>query len=73
MGAKLCAALVLLFCGLARAGDFEDGYKAWFKGDYTSALQKLKPEATKGNAEAQLLFGDMYAEGQGVKQNYGKK
>jgi uncharacterized protein len=43
---------------------------AYEKGDYTTALQILRPRAEQGNAKAQYNLGAMYANGLGVPQDY---
>jgi hypothetical protein len=49
--------------------EFEEGRAAYERGDYATALKKLRPLAEAGNAEVQNDLGGMYAEGQGVPQN----
>jgi TPR repeat protein len=39
-------------------------------GSYATALQHLRPLADQGDARAQFILGAMYAEGQGVPQNF---
>jgi uncharacterized protein len=62
--------LALALFGVARAGPFEDAQAADQKGDYATELQILRPLAEQGNALAQLGLGVMYANGQGVPQDY---
>ena len=50
-------------------GDYQDGRKAYNRGDYTTALKELRPLAEQGHAEAQYLFGYMYYKGRGVGQD----
>jgi hypothetical protein len=45
---------------------FRAGISAFKEGDYKLALTKLKPYADSGDPLAQLVIGDMYAEGLGV-------
>jgi TPR repeat protein len=54
----------------------EQGYAAvqislegWLE-DYAEALKWLLPAANKGNGDAQFIIGGMYANGQGVPQDY---
>jgi len=54
----------------AWAGDLEDGFAAARKGDFASALKLWKPLAEHGDAYAQYNIGMMYANGQGVAQDY---
>jgi TPR repeat protein len=44
----------------ARAGPLEDGYAAFQKGDYATALRLWTQLANEGNAEAQHNLGSMY-------------
>jgi len=61
------------------AGPFENGEVAFTRGDYATALSLFRPLADQGNAEAQVLLGDIYATGsapeirgigQAVPKNY---
>ncbi len=52
------------------AGPFEDGAAAYEKGDYATALRLWRPLAEQGHAKAQLILGDVYRDGRGVKQNF---
>ncbi len=63
-------ALLLLASGLVSAGPWEEGYAAYQRKDYTTAVAKWRQVADKGNAKAQSLMGQMYFFGQGVKQDY---
>jgi TPR repeat protein len=44
----------------AVAGPLEDGVAAFNRGDYTIALQLLRPLAQQGNAKAETNLGWMY-------------
>ncbi len=61
-----------LLIGLATPSqtDYQAGLAAYWRGDYTTALQKFKPLAEQGDATAQFNLGCMYAESQGVPQDY---
>jgi TPR repeat protein len=48
----------------------EDAKTAYDRGDYTTAMLLLRPLAENGNAESQYRLGVMYAEGQGIVQDY---
>ena len=50
--------------------DYEDGAAAYMRGDYGTALKKLKPLAEQGDSDAQLWTGVMYKDGQGVSQDF---
>ena len=69
------AILVALFlavglAGPVAAGPLEDANAAYNKGDYATALRLVRPLADQGNALAQSNLGFMYANGQGVPQDY---
>ena len=49
--------------------DFQDGEDAYYRGDYTTALKKLRLLAEQGHARAQYRLGVMYADGRGVPQD----
>ena len=63
---------ILLLCLLVAPsvwGDYQDGRKAYNRGDYATALKELLPLAEQGHAGAQYFVGYMYYKGQGVVQN----
>lgn len=60
------AALALVIVALATASDREDAEAAFERGDYKIVLSL----AEQGDAVAEFLLGVMYAEGQGVPQDY---
>ena len=43
---------------------------AYQRGDYATAIRKLRPLAEQGNAKAQYSLGVMYDKGLGVPQDY---
>lgn len=49
---------------------FELGYAYWERKDYANALTWYRKAAEQGHAIAQLNLGVLYANGQGVAQNY---
>lgn len=55
-----------------RAGwaQFEAALDAYERGDYATALHKLKPWADRGDPFSQYKLGLMYAIGHGVQQDY---
>ena len=70
---KAAFLIVLLTVGLAEpivAGPLEDGYAAYKRSDFKTALRLWRPLAEHGSAEAQTNLGNMYRIGQGVRQNY---
>jgi uncharacterized protein len=63
--------VVLALCLAAPAkADFNAGYKAYENGDYARALAELRPLAAQGDAKAERLLGEIYADGLGVDQDY---
>jgi uncharacterized protein len=70
---KAAAAALMLavsFAGSIAAGPREDAGAAYKKGDYATALRLIRPLAEKGDADAQVNLGVMYANGRGVPQDY---
>ena len=49
--------------------DFDDGYSAYNKGDYKTAIKLWRPLAEQGDANAQYSLGVMYANGHGVPED----
>lgn len=47
----------------------EEGLNAYKRGDFTTALRELLPEAEMGNGEAQFYIGMMHEYGRGVAAN----
>jgi len=71
MARKLVLAVVVAV-GLvtpAEAG-FDEGFVAYNRGDYETALREFRPLGEQGNAGAQFNLGLLYEEGQGVPQDY---
>src|SRR5271163_448390 len=68
----LLTALLMLaaMSGADAAGPIEDASAAYERGDYTTALRLLRPQADRGVAEAQYELGFMYYGGLGVPQSY---
>lgn len=67
VGAIITAFFVV---GAANAGPVDDAVAAYERGDYQTAFQKFMPAAEGGNADAQVNVGAMYANGEGVEQNF---
>lgn len=69
--------LVAAFLAAAGCGDqsqkdaanYKEGIDAYTQGNFAVALEKLKPVAEHGNAQAQFNLGLMYREGKGVQQD----
>ena len=68
----LCLTVALLFgcTGVCKSADFQKALTAHLSGDYATALREWKPLAEQGNPRAQSNLGFMYANGQGVLQDY---
>ncbi len=70
---KAALVALVLSVGLAApvgAGQFEDGFAAYKRGDYATAFRLWRPLADQGIAGAQYNLGVMYRDGQGVPQDY---
>ena len=52
------------------AGQFENGWAAYKRADYATAVRLWRSLAERGNPIAQLLLGSMSADGRGVKRDY---
>src|SRR5215831_1010791 len=50
----------------------QEGYNAYSRGDYATALHEWLPLAQQGDAPAQYNLGLMYLKGQGVSQDFGQ-
>ena len=48
---------------------YQEGYDAYNRGDYDTALKEFRPLAEQGYPLAQATLGFMYAKGQGVPQD----
>jgi peptidoglycan hydrolase-like protein with peptidoglycan-binding domain len=57
------------FAGPVRA-DYVDGLTAYQNRDFVTAMQELAPLADRGDAQAQMIVGLMYRDGQGMPQDY---
>ena len=66
----LVAALLISACGVACAGDLEDGIAAHERKNYAVASQIFWKLAARGNATAQYSLALMYSDGQGVIQGH---
>lgn len=69
--------LVVVLLAVAGCGDqsqkdaasYKEGIEAYTQGNFSVALEKLKPAAEHGKADAQFTLGLMYREGKGVPQD----
>ena len=55
---------------IAFADDLQDVLSSYKAGEYNNAHKLLSPLAEEGDALAQLFFGVMHEQGQGVPQDY---
>jgi len=67
--ALLAAALAPSVAPVAEAGPYETGQAAYLHGDYGVALKYWRPEAEKGDANAQNGLGVLYFYGEGVARD----
>ena len=65
----LILVLAVIYSSAARGDDLEDGYKAYEKKDYATALKLWQPLAEEGIAKAKHYLGFMYQNGFGVEQD----
>ena len=61
--------LFTLFTLTAPTADFGSAMGLYQNGDYPAAMKEFTALAGQGDADAQLILGDMYAQGQGVAQD----
>jgi len=66
---SLLGLAVILLSEPSMAESFEDGYAAYGRGDYASALQIWKSLADQGNQSAEYGLGELYSLGRGVSQD----
>ncbi len=66
--AALCAGFTLGLTAPAWAG-YGEGFVAYQRGDYATAIRDLRPLAEQGNANAQFNLGFMYDNGQGTPES----
>src|SRR3990172_1979728 len=62
--------LLSLFTLTAPTADFGSAMGLYQKGDYPAAVKEFTVLAGQGDTDAQFILGDMYAQGQGVAQDY---
>lgn len=70
--ATICLMIAALVgsAGVTWGAEFEKGLAAYERRDYATALREWTPLAEQGNAAAQRSLGEMYRQGNGVRQNY---
>ncbi len=64
----LCAGVLLGLTVPAWAG-WDEGWAAYDRRDYATAVREWRPLAKQGVAEAQINLGNMYRKGRGVPQD----
>ena len=64
--ASLGTFTILLCTSFSPGVDLASGKSLYERKDYATAFRELAPLAEEGNADAQLILGKMYMEGQGV-------
>ena len=68
---RIALALVLLVSLAAPAWTgFDEGWAAYQRGDYATAIREWRPLAEQGYPPAQLALGESYALGEGVRQDF---
>ncbi len=70
MIARFIAATLVVSAGVASAGDFDAGVKAYQRGNYAAALREFRALAEQGIPEAQFNLGRMYHQGEGLAVNF---
>ena len=63
---SFCVCTVLPYAGFCFGADLKSAKRAYDQKNYGIALKELTPLAEQGNAEAQVLLGNMYLTGRGV-------
>ncbi len=66
---KLLIVALFFAAGNVPADPFEDGFAAYKRQDYATAIRLLQPLARDGNANAQARIGLMYGVGEGVTKD----
>ncbi len=68
--ATMLLAVVVVLVAAPAWADFEAGKKAYFRGDYATALKEFRVLAEQGDADAQFNLGVMYRIGHGVPEDF---
>ncbi len=69
MKKALVFAMFIIVSAVSARADFNTGFNAYLKGDFTTAFKELSPEANQGNSKAQFALGLMYQQGKGVDKD----
>ena len=67
---RLMLATAFLIMGAGCTDHLQEGITAYKEKNYAVALKELQPLADKGKAEAQMVIGAMYDNGEGVQLDY---
>jgi len=67
---RLILATIFLMIGAGCTDHLKEGISAYKEKNYAVALKELQPLADKGKAEAQMVIGAMYDNGEGVPMDY---
>ena len=70
MSRRFIFLLAVLVLSAAAHADLQTGLDAYRDGNYPAALKEFKSLADKGNADAQVNLGFLYARGHGVPQSH---
>ena len=66
----LVGLMLMIGGGIVCAGPRDEGWAAYDRGDYATAMRLWRPLAEHGNANAQLNLGLVYEHGDGVSRDY---
>ncbi len=70
LGIFVMAVALMMGSATVVLADFEAGTKAYFSGDYKTALKEFRSLAKRGDASGQGFLGFMYGLGKGVEQDH---
>src|ERR1700730_4103544 len=65
----IVASALLISSNAVFATNYADENTAYRNKDYATAMAELRPLAVQGDADAQLLVGFMYQDGEGVQKD----
>lgn len=67
--ATVAAALLAVLSASPAGADYQDGWRAYQRGDYAAAYREWLPLAEHGDAASQASLGGMYVNGHGVTKD----
>ena len=70
LGLVVVVVALVLSASQSAEGGWNEGYDAYMRDDFTTALKEFRPLAEQGNASAQFNLGLMYRKGWGVPKDY---